>query len=210
MPRIPIDFSLGLYTDANPELGAREVYNCYPESTPGAVTKTVLRSVEGYAQRLSDINLSFNTGIFVGGVLYYLAGGTLYSSVSPYTASVSIGALPAIHGNSSSKIISNGKTLIIISLGGTLTVNDYYYDISGTTLATIESYDADFASFGKVKDVAYKDGYYVFVTANNIFHGSNSATTDGIDFNALSFAALPSGLAVERHANEESSARPRV
>lgn len=191
MPKSPIKFDTGAYQDANGKLGGRILYNCHIETTPGAVNKEIIRSTEGYSQLINDVNGSFNTAIIVGDVLYYVAGTDFYSAPLPNGPSTSEGALPAIFGNSQAKLASNGKNIVILAPGGTSS-EDYYFDISGSALATIVSKDADWTSYGKALDIVFKDGYYLFITENNLFHGDNSATADGLGFNPLSFAALPS------------------
>lgn len=200
MPNIPIQFGVGSYTDVNGELGARVNYNCYPETTAGAVNKEILRSVEGYTPIISDVNLSFNTSIIVDDVLYYIAGGNFYSAPMPSGPSALIGALPAVFANSQAKLVSNGQNIVILAPSG-VAADDYYYDISGATFATIVSKDATYSGFGKALDVGFKDGYYLFITENNVFHGDNSSLGDGLVFNALSFDPLPAasgaGVGVE-------------
>ena len=191
MPNIPIPFSLGSYEDTNVRLGERHLYNVYPETTSGAVSKSIARGVEGYSQVINDVNGSFNTAIIVDDVLYYVAGGNFYSAPMPNGPSANEGALSVIHGNSQSKLVSNGKNIVILAPAGS-TSDDYYFDISGSTLATITSKDADYPSYGKALDVAFKDGYYLFITESALFHGDNSGTADGLGFDPLSFAALPS------------------
>lgn len=191
MPKIPVDFSLGYYEDTNSRLGNRQNYNCYPETTVGAVNKTVLRSVEGYSKLLADSSSTPSDAIMVDGVIYYVARDRFYSSSSPYTTSTLIGNISAAFLNSPAKLVSNGKTIVILNTQTTAATDDYYYDIAGATLATIASFDADYAGFGKAKDVTFKDGYYVFITENAIFHGDNASTGTGLSFNPLSFAAIP-------------------
>lgn len=190
MPKIPISFDTGAYQDVNERLGGRILYNCHVETSPGAVNKEIIRSTEGVSQLINDVNGTFNTAIIVDSVLYYVAGGNFYSAPMPNGPSTNEGALPAIFGNTQAKLASNGKNVVILAPSG-LNTEDYYFDIVGGTLATIVSKDADWTSFGKALDVAFKDGYYVFITENNIFHGDNSATADGLGFDPLSFDALP-------------------
>lgn len=191
MANIPIPFSLGSYEDTSIRLGDRHLYNVYPETTPGAVNKGIARGVEGYKQIISDVNGSLNTSIIVDDVLYYIAGGNFYSAPMPNGPSANEGALSAVHGNTQSKLMSNGKNIVILAPSGG-TSDDYYFDIAGSTLATITSKDADYPTFGKALDVTFKDGYYLFITETVLFHGDNVSTADGLGFNPLSFGLLPS------------------
>lgn len=206
MPKIPIDFSLGAYEDNNSRLGNRDVYNCYPETTPGAVNKTILRSVEGYSSIMqAPSSGDFNDAIIVDEVIYFISSNKLYSCSSPYTSSSSIATFTGFyHNGGPTKMVSNGKNIVILAVDqntGSATTDDFYYDIATNTLATIQSKDADYSSYGKAIDVVFKDGYYLFITETNLFHGDNSATGDGLAFNPLSFSALPSasgsGVGVE-------------
>lgn len=191
MPKIPVDFSLGYYEDANHRLGNRQNYNCYPETTVGAVNKTVLRSVEGYSKLLQDRSIKGNDAIMVNGIIYFMSGERLYSSASPYTSSADLGFVSAVFNTAPAKLISNGKTVIILSPATNDPATDYYYDIAGGTVQSIAASDVDYISFGKARDVTFKDGYYLFITDTILFHGDNVATGTGLSFNPLSFAAIP-------------------
>lgn len=200
MPKIPIQFNYGQYTDVDRYYNERDVTNCYPFTSAGKNPKTIVRGSEGYLKLTDNIPNIFLGSIVVGDFAYVVAGSNFYK-VSMQTFVVT--AIGSVGITSQPILATNGDTIVIVFPNVTAPSADYYYDIGTATLATIISKDANYAGYGKALDVVYKDGYYVFVTESNIFHGDSFlATGDGLAFNPLSFAPLPSaslkgtGLAV--------------
>lgn len=190
MPKIPLDFSYGAYSDDSPRAGDRVVLNCYPETTQGDVDKTIVRGVEGYEKLYNGPDFNLNNGIIVGTAIYYVAGRNLYRTYI-YTGATTLLAVMSTAYNSSPAIMeSNGKTIVILCPGHSSTA-DHYWDIVGNTGGTMASKSGIWTGFGEAIDVCVKDGYYFFITYTTTFHGSNSNTTDGLTFNALSFQPLP-------------------
>lgn len=192
MPKIPIDFTYGYYEDAALKSANREVLNCYPETTQGDNQRTVLRTVENYQTREDTSTRSYGNSIMVGDVIYGVeAGGQFFSiDVGTNTYTV-IGNLPsAIY--IPYRMATNGDTIVMVNFQSGTVTNDFYYDTSSGTLDRITNKDAVYGGFSKARDVVYKDGYYLFITDDGLFHGDNFLSTgDGLVFNALSFAPLP-------------------
>lgn len=198
MPKIPIDFAYGDYEDAAPAVENRRVLNCYPETTPGRNTKTIVRAIEGF-QFPSTVSGQFQCSVSARNVFYCVirentGQDKLYRYFATPTSTgfifvTNLGNTGPV-GQSTLRAATNGSNLVfvdnIVSSG-----NDYSYDIA-TTVVTQLSTVANYLT--SVRDVVYKDGYYLFITDQALFHGDNSITGGtGIVFNALSFQLLPDG-----------------
>ena len=194
MPKNPIEFAYGDYEDAAPAVENRRVLNCYPETTPGKNTKTIVRGIEGL-QEIDTVS-----GLFLGSVTranfrYYVikngVGGDLYSVNSAGVSSLA-GNMPNLNATSNVRMLFNGKNIIIIS-DGLSQSNDYYYDPIGVVLDQIATLDPTYSGFARARDVVLKNGYYLFISGINLYHGDNVTLGTGLTFNALSFQPIPSG-----------------
>ena len=191
MPNIPIDFTTGYYVDSAVKTANRDVVNCWPETNAQNQT-TILRSCENYQEQEGTSTKNYGNSIIVGDTIYGIEGtGQFFSIDINSTTYTAIGSLPSAIFVPY-RLATNGDSIVMVNYQSTTKTHDFYYDIGTATLATITSKDADYSGFEKAIDVVYKDGYYLFITKNTLFHGDNFISTgDGLAFDPLSFAVIP-------------------
>jgi len=203
MPSIPIPFTGGQNEDQpfNNVVVGRNSLNMYPETTRSG--ETILRNAPGFAANIplatksSGADGDLITGISVNERIYIArkngSDADLYE-IRP-TATPAITYRGKMTGMINCRMATNGLNIVIVNSntsGAGATASDYAYDIATSTLSTIESLDADYATLGHALDVTYYQGYYFFINTQVVFHGDLRTTANkGLAFNAASFGTLP-------------------
>lgn len=183
MARIPLDVATGFYESSSSRLAAQECLNMYPRvvETQGALNPSALFATSG----INEIATAPVVGNYRGSIIYSVGSGdqifavfgtNLYQIDFAFTFT----NLGTISGLSDVRMAFNGETIAIQVSGG----NGYFYDaVNGLQLIT----DAIYLSYGSVRDVVTKDGYFIFLTANEVFLSDPVTTNGGRGFPALSF-----------------------
>ena len=177
MPRQQLEIATGFYTSDSLPLCAQRCINWIPVIPQAeALNQRALFNAPGLTL------FSTVTGVNRGGqemkeVAYFVNGTSLFS-VSSAGVSTNLGA---IEGAGRVSLANNGQYLVIVVPNG----KAYAYDNVSSTLAEIT--DVDFTA-RKASAVIYKDGYFVFSSADgSVFF--NSSLNDPFTFSGLDVGA---------------------
>lgn len=183
MKPIPIPIDQGFYEASSLPFAAKECINLYPfnpmtdASSQGGLLQT--HGIVGF----SDTNFAVVAEIMHKGVLFFVAGNTLYSSTDAGVQTL-IGTIGTVFFTP--QMATNGEVLCVqVPTGG-----GYFYDaVSGFREITNSVYQGYQAENNGVLGVDSIDGYFIFCTEKNFFHTDLvTSVTLGTDFPALAFA----------------------
>jgi hypothetical protein len=172
----PIPFATSSYRHESLPISAQRVLNCYAERQPqGAKSQVTVHGSPGIITFATCGTGPIRGRCMLGGVLYVVSGGSLYSvSNDPTPVVTELGGV--ISGSGVVSMADNGNEIMIVngSLG-------YLYDTtSGFRLVT----DTDFVAGNTV---TYSDGFFLVPRANTN-EWARSDSLDGSSWNALAFA----------------------
>jgi len=184
-----VQFATQTFTDTALPVSSQRLVNLYAERCPpDAKTQVAVKGSPGVVSFGSCGSGPIRGFDYMGGVLYVVSGGYLYSMSSTGSATLLGGV---ISGSGPVSLDNNGTQLVIVN-----GVHGYVYSVSaGFTVIN----DAD---FNAAKTVRFLDQRFVFD-----WYGTNkffiSDTLDATSYDALAFASAESRpdnvLAVEVH-----------
>lgn len=166
------------YRLSSPKASSARLRNCYAEPAPKDSPKgrAILRRSPGIKSWVTlNADGPVRGACVMAGVLYALAGSTVYSVSSQGVATALTGTVP---GSERVRMSTNGTDLVIVRpFDGTA------YETQGSTVAQID--DSTFTGW-TAADVDFLDGYLVFrrPSTAQFFNSGLTATT----FNALDIA----------------------
>ena len=171
--RIP--FAVHSYQAASLPLSAQSLINLYPEQAPpDAKARLALYGTPGLKSFATAGQGPIRGMHAFAGTLCAVSGGDFYTVASDGTAA----RRGTVKGDATAvSMADSGTQLVIVS--GPLAADAYTWN--GTTLAAIADADADFPGSA---DVAYIDGYHVFLR-DGTGQFFNSALRDATNYDAL-------------------------
>lgn len=178
MPRVALPIASGFFVSESPPFNDKRIVNMRV-SVSDSAEQTALFQTPGIKQ-FSDVGAGNSRGVivFFDGVPYRVIGNSLYS-FDEFGLSINHGT---ILGTKDVSIASNGINIAIQDPGG----NSYFFTPS-TNVLELNNGSA-FLSFGQAETVTFKDGFYVYTTAEKFFSSSPKTENDGKNFNALDFS----------------------
>ena len=175
--RIPLP--LRSFNDVVPDSSQQRVVNFYPVPTDDK-DRVALQGTPGLTSVLTTDDI--RGWIYLGGVLYVLAGVTFYSVSSSYVAT----AIGVVTGTDRAILAASSGQIGIAADG-----KGFMYTLSTGVFGEIT--DPDFPS--TVTSVTWQDGYFLWSAEDGQFVYSD--VTDGTDYDALDFGsaeANPDGI----------------
>jgi hypothetical protein len=181
--RFEIPIAEGFYEASSSPFAEKESVNLYPFSPIAeASSQRGLLQTHGITE-FSLFNFAVVAEIMHQGVLYCIAGNTLYS-VTDAGVPASLGSIGTV--SFTPQMASNGEVLCI----QVPTTDGFFYDTTnGFRQITDPVYVAYQAENSGVLGVTSIDGYFVMCTEKTLFHSSSVLDVDlGTTFPALAFA----------------------
>ncbi len=167
---------VGSYRLPFPQASSRRLVNCFAEAAPperpnGQAVRLV--RAPGILAFVDTEETECRGYTVMGDTLYVVAGDQLFSVTEAGVISAISG--DSIGGNGPVRMANNGTDIVIVVPG-----TQAGYSSDGSTVAEIT--DSTFTGWGAI-DVAYIEGYFVFVRPNSAqFFNPN---VDSLTFNAL-------------------------
>ncbi len=176
----------GFYQLRSLPLARKRCINLYPQiNEDSAFSKIALFGTPGIESFVTTGLPGVARGcIEADGVPYYVIGNKLVSFNRAGVLTIHSGN---ITGTNNVVMKFNTKTIAIVDPYG----DSYFFTLSTQTLVQIV--DATFLSYGQVRSVDYKDGYFVFSTDRFWFNSSHYDNNNGQVFDALDFGVKDIG-----------------
>ena len=182
MQLVPVPLSGGFYSDEAKNLAQQEALNLYPVviQAQGASNPDALRAPAGLVEFSADgFEGACRGAIRLDNKLYTVHGDRFYK-VDENGVKTATGA--TIEGTGRVAMAENGVVITVVVPGSAV---GYFYDSSLDTF--VEIVNAAYTDYGIKIDVTYKDGYFVYLTADEFFLSSLVVDNNGKNFDGLDF-----------------------
>ena len=182
MPVIPL--SQGWYQDEALNLANSECLNLIPAyvQTQGALNADVLRSPAGLLEFSADSGEGSCRGAIRFRDELYTVQGDRFYKVDSLGVKTAIG--DTVIGSGRVEMVENGAVITVVVPDE---VTGYFYDPDSTFYAIT---DQVFIDYGPKLDVTYKDGFFFYLTATEMFQSSLVEADKGVNFDALEFTTV--------------------